>query len=605
MNPSASIHYRIVPSDPQAHLFRVVLTIPAPAPSGQVVTMPAWIPGSYMIRDYARHVIRLQARCGNEPVAVEKRDKDSWACAPCEGPLQLEYEVYAWDLSVRGAHLDTGHGYFNGTCVFLQVEGQQDHPCRVEILPPEGGAYHDWRVATTLQPDTAQPYGFGGYRADDYDELVDHPVEMGRFDLVSFEACGVPHDVVLTGRHHADLDRLARDLKPLCEQHIRFFGEPPPVSRYLFQVMVTGDGYGGLEHRASTSLITSRGDLPRPGRDEVDDGYRRFLGLCSHEYFHIWNVKRIKPAAFTPYDYQRENYTRLLWAFEGITSYYDDLALVRSGLIDRDSYLELLGRTITRVRRGSGRLKQSVAESSFEAWTKFYKQDENAPNAIVSYYAKGALVALALDLTIRRGSGGKKSLDDVMAALWRRHGQTGQGVPEDGVERIAAEVSGLDLDGFFDQALRSTDELPLAELLPWVGLELKWRRAESADDQGGKPPTEDGARVRPWLGARLTDGNGGARLSQVFDGGPAQAAGLSAGDVIFACDGLRVSGKELDGRLRAYPVGTRVRIHAFRRDELLEVDLELTAAPADTAWLAPLEGDEEAARRRKDWLGTE
>src|SRR5581483_4613820 len=333
-----------------------------------------------------------------------------------------------------GAHLDTTHAFFNGPSVFLKVEGREDDPCEVEILPPKGARYRSWRVATAMRRKDAGPNGFGTYRADNYDELIDHPVEIGAFTLPAFRACGVPHGVALTGRHRADMDRLCRDLKVLCETQIRFFGEPAPMDRYLFLVTAVGEGYGGLEHRSSTALLCSRDDLPQKGVAEVTNGYRTFLGLASHEYFHTWNVKRIRPAAFSPYDLNRESYTTLLWAFEGITSYYDDLLLVRSGLITRDAYLELLGKAVTSVLRAPGRLKQTVEESSFDAWIKYYRQDENAPNAMVSYYVKGGLVALCLDLLIRSETQGRRSLDRVMRALWKRYGQKGVGIPEDGIE---------------------------------------------------------------------------------------------------------------------------------------------------------------------------
>jgi predicted metalloprotease with PDZ domain len=234
----------------------------------------------------------------------------------------------------------------------------------------------------------AAPLGFGRYRAQGSADLIDHPVEMGDFLHTQFLAAGTPHEIAIYGRHRADLGRLSRDLQKVCEEHANLFGELPP-DRYLFLMMVVGQGYGGLEHRDSTSLICSRADLPVPGQTEVTEGYRRLLGLCSHEYFHLWNVKRIQPARIQSSDLSGEVHTRLLWAFEGFTSYYDDLALVRCGLITERDYLDLLAQTITRVMRVNGRTKQSVAESSFDAWTKFYKQDENAPNAIVSYYAKG------------------------------------------------------------------------------------------------------------------------------------------------------------------------------------------------------------------------
>ncbi len=580
------IHYQVQPVSPQAHLFEVVLRIAQPAPEGQVLTLPAWIPGSYMIRDFARNIVTLHASSGGKRVAAEKTDKQTWRCAAANGELEVSYQVYAWDLSVRAAHLDTTHGYFNGTSLFLKVVGQEHVGCSVEILPPEGEAYRNWRVATTLPVDGAEHLGFGRYRAADYDELVDHPVEMGAFTFVSFEAAGTPHEIAITGRHQADTERLCRDLQAICEYQIGLFGELPPMERYLFQVLALGDGYGGLEHRSSTSLICKRTDLPRADDKEVSEGYREFLGLCSHEYFHLWNVKRIRPAVFRQADLSSEVYTRLLWAFEGITSYYDDLALLRSGRIDRQSYLDLLARMITRVLRGSGRLKQTLEESSFDAWTKFYKQDENAPNAIVSYYAKGALVALALDLTIRRHSGGEQSLDDLMRALWRRHGREDLGVGEGDIEALAAEISGADLSGFFDQALRGTADLPLKELLAEVGVELLLRPARDAKDRGGAGKGESAAAAqKPVLGAGFQADGAGAKLTVVLDGGAAQQAGLAAGDVIVAVDGIRASGEGLEAQIARVPAGISVSVHAFRRDELMRFDLRPQPAPLDTCEL--------------------
>jgi predicted metalloprotease with PDZ domain len=597
-----SIRYRIQPSHPEAHLFRVTLTLPEPDPAGQRLFLPAWIPGSYMIRDFARNVVRLAAHDEAGEVAVHRDDKNTWRCAAIAGPLTVDWEVYAWDLSVRAAHLDTTHGYFNGTSVFLCALGHESRPCLVEILPPEGTAYRDWRVATTLSRHDAPEFGFGTYCAADYDELIDHPVEMGHFTLARFDACGVPHEICITGRHQADLERLCGDLTRVCEQHIRFFGEPAPVDRYLFQVLAVGDGYGGLEHRKSTSLICSRTDLPRSGDAGLPDAYRGFLGLCSHEYFHTWNVKRIKPAVFSPYRLDRERHTRLLWAFEGITSYYDDLALRRAGLITREGYLALLGQTATRVWRGSGRHKQTVADSSFDAWTKFYKQDENAPNAVVSYYTKGALVALCLDLTIRLATDGERSLDTVMRLLWQRYGRDPKGVPESAVEALAAQVAGEGLDGFFDLAVRSTEELPLADLLASHGIELHLRPATGESDKGGCPAS--GPIPTAELGARTKSVNDGLQLTHVLDHGSAQAAGLSAGDVIVALDGLRVRGSDFQQRIAVSSPGQRVTVHAFRRDELMQFELTLMASAPDTVYfLVADDPDPSAHGRLEQWLG--
>jgi predicted metalloprotease with PDZ domain len=588
----SAVRYRITPSHPEAHLFEVEIDIEAPAPEGQRLSLPAWIPGSYMIREFARHIVRIEARDGIRAVALTKLDKHTWQAAPCEGVLRVRYEVYAWDLSVRAAHLDTTHGFFNGSSVFLMVHGFEQQACEVDIRPPAGRMYKEWRIATTL-PESgarggAKRHGFGLYRAASYDALIDHPVEMGQFALHEFKACGVPHEVAITGHHHIDAVRLCEDLRHICEWQIRLFGEPAPFERYVFLVMAVGDGYGGLEHRASTALLCSRNDLPAPGAAAMSDAYRGFLGLCSHEYFHAWNVKRIKPAAFVPYDLARESYTRLLWAFEGFTSYYDDLALVRAGVIAQDDYLKLLAKTISQVVRGGGRFKQSVADSSFDAWIKYYRQDENAPNAIVSYYAKGALVALALDLTLRTKSRGAVSLDDVMRRLWQDYGVTGLGVPEDGVRRAAEAASGFKLKRFFDEATEGTEDLPLDKLLRAVGIDL------SFDAAGGAPV----------LGVKTANEGDNVKLTQVLDHGAAQRAGLSAGDVLVALDNLRVTPSSLEVLLKRRQPGDEVKVNAFRRDELMKFHVRLDAPAADQAKIAPAARASAAVKDLlKQWLG--
>jgi len=589
-----SVHYQVKPVNPSAHLLEVRCTVNQPQPEGQVFSMPAWIPGSYMIRDFAKNVVTMTVQAEDRSLAVELIDKQTWRCEPCDAPLTMTYQIYAWDLSVRTAHVDATHAYFNGTSVYICPEGCEQQPCTVELLPPDGEGFENWRVATAMQRKSAELHGFGSYVASDYDELIDHPVEMGMFTLATFEVAGVPHDIAITGRHNADMDRLCRDLKIICEHHVELFGELPEMERYVFQVMAVGEGYGGLEHRASTSLLCSRDDLPKAGDEAVNERYRGFLGLCSHEYFHTWNVKRIKPAVFMPYDLAQESYTRLMWMFEGITSYYDDLSLVRSGLINAESYLELLGQNITRVLRGSGRLKQSVWDSSFYTWTKFYKQDENAPNAIVSYYVKGALIALGLDLTIREKSAGTKSLDDVMRYLWQQYGKTAIGVPEKSIETEITQWLGIDLHDFFEHALRSTDELPLKQWLETVGVDMHLYPAQSADDKGGKLPEPVQRKCMP--GARYVTETAGVRLTHVFDNGAAQCCGLSAGDVIIAMDGIRVDAGSFEQKLAGARVGNGFELHAFRRDELMTFHLQATSPPDDTcaltfsestpAWLA-------------------
>ncbi|MHA6886618.1 M61 family metallopeptidase [Ralstonia pseudosolanacearum] len=599
--------YTIAPAAPEAHLFTVTVTVDTPDPQGQRFSLPAWIPGSYMIREFARNIVRIEATCGERAVRLAKLDKHSWQAAPCSGPLTVSYDVYAWDLSVRAAHLDPTHGFFNGTSVFLRVEGSEQVRCLVDIQPPAGDAYRGWRVATALREASgrvqgraaAKRYGFGWYEAADYDELIDHPVEMGAFALVSFEACGAQHDAVFTGRApNLDLERIARDFKRICEAQIRLF-EPHTAAapfldsnrRYVFMTMVTTDGYGGLEHRASTALMCARNDLPVTGRDETTEGYRTFLGLVSHEYFHTWNVKRIKPAAFVPYALDREVHTPLLWLFEGFTSYYDDLMLVRSGLISEAQYLEMLAKTWNGVLRGSGRLKQSVAESSFDAWTKYYRQDENAPNALVSYYTKGSLVALALDLTIRTQTGGEHSLDDVMRALWVASGRdfyapghAQRGVTEAGLIALMEETTGLRLRTLVRQLAEGRDDPPLPALFKAIGVTAT------------RKPTETAL----GLGAKVGAENGFVKLLQVFDGGPAQRAGLSAGDLVVAVDGLRVPSGQLDKSLARHRAGDTVPVHVFRRDELMQLDVTLSADATPQFALAL---SAEPSPLRSAWLG--
>ena len=568
-----AIRYSIVPKDLAGHLFEVSVTVEQPSSEGQVFALPAWIPGSYMIREFSRNIVQIRAESQGKQVALAKLDKHSWRAAPVDGPLRLQYEVYAWDLSVRAAHLDQTHGFYNGTSVFLRVLGQESLPHVVDIVRSAEAAAKSWRVATSLPELDAKRYGFGTYIAADYDELIDHPVEMGEFALATFKAHGIAHDIVITGRvPNLDMARLQADLKAICETQIAFF-EPKsrtaPMGRYVFLTLAVGDGYGGLEHRASTALICARADLPTtatPRKLDANDGYLKFLGLCSHEYFHTWNVKRIKPAAFAPYDLQNETYTPLLWLFEGFTSYYDDLLLVRAGVIDEATYLKLQAKTIGAVLRGSGRLKQSVAESSFDAWGKYYRQDENAPNAIVSYYAKGALVALAFDLTIRAKTDGKKSLDDVMLALWQRFGRDFyagglRGVTEAEVEALFDEATGLRLKPLFNRYVRGVEDLPLGKLYAPFGVRL-------VDERKSAKPSFDAA-----IGRDGAD----SKLAQVHEGGAAHRAGMSAGDVLVALDGLRIGGAPtaLDGLLGRYQVGQTVEVHAFRRDELMRFQVVL------------------------------
>ncbi|MCU7828197.1 MAG: PDZ domain-containing protein [Candidatus Thiodiazotropha sp. (ex Myrtea sp. 'scaly one' KF741663)] len=597
------IHYHIKPSSPEAHILEIRLLIQEPSSEGQILYLPAWIRGSYMVRDFARNIVTISASSDNESVELIKQDKQTWKAAPVDGSLLVTYQVYAWDLSVRAAHVDTTHAYFNGPSVFLGVAGCEKQPCHVEVARPNGKKYRQWRLAYAMPSITIDQEGFGTFQAEDYEALLDCPAEMGEFSETSFVVNECPHRLFVNGKQSMDMDRIRSDLVAICREEVELFGELP-IQNYLFLLWVVGDGYGGLEHRNSTSLMISRRDLPTKSMEEMSKGYRRLLGLCSHEYFHLWNVKRITPEVFQMQGTEREVYTRQLWVFEGITSYYDELILVRSGVIDRRNYFEMMAETVTRVMRGSGRHKQTLEASSFDAWTKFYKQDENAPNAIVSYYAKGALLALLLDLTIRLRSEGKFSLDDVMRLLWQRHGKTNMGLPEGGFEALVDEVTGLDFKEFFDLGVRSTDDLPLEEALREFGVELHLLPAKSSSDNGGVVEARSkSTSARSVLGAKWQQKGPGIFLQQVFDDGAAQKAGLSAGDEIVAVDGVRMDASDMEHFIAHTPAGDSLTLHIFRRDVLMQFEVSPLPVPPDTCYFYLPEKIDDAQRIRRDaWL---
>ena len=515
-----------------------------------------WLAGSYMVREFGRHLSGLSATQGRAPRAVQQLDKTTWQVA-CSGSaaLVLQYQVYAFDTSVRTAFLSTERGFFNNTSLCLRVHGREDQAHHLSLV----GLPKGWDVATAMPSLGASPRGLPSarglpsprglhYAAADYDELVDHPFELGPFWRGRFKAQGVEHEFVVAGAWPGfDGDRLLRDSQRICEEHIRFWHGArgkPPFQKYVFMLNAVDDSYGGLEHRASTALIAARKDLPRQGEPGLSEGYLTLLGLVSHEYFHTWNVKRLKPAELCRIDHTRENYTELLWFFEGFTSYFDDLALVRCGLIDGARYAKLLAKTATAVQSMPGRRVQSVAQASFDAWNKYYRQDENTPNSTISYYTKGSQVALCLDLTLRRE--GRGSLDAVMRHLWALGAERGShvvaapgargsraalrdpgniGITEADIAQALKAVGGRSYAAELKAWVHGKGELPVADLLPTVGL-AQSREAE---------------RLSAAWGLRLSEGPvTGCVVRQVLRGSAAEAAGLCAGDEILAVQGWRV-----------------------------------------------------------------
>lgn len=576
------ISYRLEIADAHAHLFRVTLTIPQPA-SEQRVSLPVWIPGSYLVREFARHLSGLQAKQGSDEVALTQLDKATWVAA-CKGKgaLTLSYLVYAFDNSVRTAFLDAHRAFFNGTSVFMRVHGREAEPQRVELR----GLPKGWQVATALPLVKGQTY-----EAADYDELVDHPVELGTFWRGEFKAGGVPHEFVVAGAlPDFDGERLLADARRICEAEIDFWHGKKKTffKRYVFMLNAVDDGYGGLEHRASTALIASRRDLPQRGKTDakdLSDGYVTLLGLISHEYFHTWNVKRLRPAEFTRYDYGCENYTQLLWFFEGFTSYYDDLLLFRAGLIDEARYLKLLAKTFTGVLGLPGRKVQSVAQASFDAWVKYYRGDENTPNSTISYYTKGSLVALALDLSLRHE--GKGSLDDVMRLLWER--SEGGPISEADIAAALAQVGGRSYAKELKAWVHGTDDLPWPNLLAKAG--VAWSQ---------QPPS-----VAQRLGLRVSESAlTGIKVSNVLRGGAAEAAGVSAGDELIAVDGWRM--RRLDDLTRLMTAKRPAQLLLSRDQRVHTLAIELPPEPTSGAVslaLAPADKTPQAALAlRRAWL---
>ncbi len=570
------IRYVVDASATASHSFAVELSVERPGPE-QGLSLPVWIPGSYLVREFARHLSALVAEQDGRPVPLEQIDKASWIVR-CDGekPLIVRYRVYAFDLSVRAAFLDADRGFFNGTGVCLRVEGREGEAHRLAL----SGLAPGWEVATTLarhEGGTANEFV-----APDYDELVDHPVELGRFWRGSFTAAGVPHDFVVAGAlPDFDGDTLLADTKRICEAEVAFWHGPggkAPFERYLFLLNAVDEGRGGLEHRSSTALVTPRRNLPRkapsmagdgpaaPGngrsaaatataaRGELAEGYVDLLGLIAHEYFHAWNVKRLKPRDFARLDYSRENYTELLWFFEGFTSYYDDLLVRRSGLIDAAPYLKLLAKSLTAVAGTPGRELQSVAAASFDAWVKYYRGDENTPNATVSYYLKGSLVALALDLTLR--SEGRGSLDEVMRRLW----VSSDGGPIDEADIAAAleAVGGRSYATELAAWVHGTGELPLAALLARFGVALERQPATLAQR----------------LGVRVSESAlTGVKVTHVLRGGAGERIGLSAGDELIGVGGWRL--RRLDDALRFLAPAGATPLLLARDQRLLGVSLDV------------------------------
>lgn len=586
---SALIRFKVSAPNPHDHLLHVRVEIDAVGDVDHVdLSMPVWSPGSYLVREYSRHVQNLRAvGADGEKRRARKLDKATWRvdASNCNA-LVVDYEVFAHDVNVRANHFDDTHAFFTGVATYLYPQGRKDERVELEVVPPP---QTNWQVYTGLRAIDGSARRF---EAPNFDVFFDAPVEMGDHDPLEFEVDGKTHRMIFWGQGNYDREALANDLPEVIAANADIFGGLP-YDDYLFITLLSDGAGGGLEHLNSTALIYPRhhfGHGDKPG--SPDDGYITFLGLVCHEHFHVWNVKRIRPAALGPFDYQTENYTRDLWTVEGITSYYDTYGLLRAGVIDANGYLTRLLKRIQQYEQVPGRKLHSLEDASFDAWIKLYRPDEHTRNSTVSYYLKGELVCALLDLEIRRQTDGEQCLDDVLRHLWEHYYLGGDaGYPEGSYEQIVREVTGADVADFFDAYIRGTDDFDWNELLAPVGLELN---RESTTTQ------------KAWFGASTDTSDGRVQVSFVPSDSPAHRAGIYAGDEIIALDGWKVTGDNFSKLIADKGPGDSVVVHLFRRGELREQRVELGLAPPDKYCVHTREDADDAARALlRGWLGTD
>ena len=544
-----TIHYQVAMPNPQLHLFEVMLHVQNWSKSVLDLKLPVWTPGSYLVREYSKQVQDFRVEEGNEQQSLAwcKIRKNHWQInTENTSKITVHYRVFANELSVRTNHLDATHGYFNGAALFFFIPGFEQEPIQVTIVPPKS----DWQVTTTLPriPETTNTF-----EAEDFDTLVDSPFEIGCHQLYDFEVLGKLHQFAIWGEGNAVPERIIEDTKKIIEVEAELYGGLP-YDRYLFLLHLSSSGFGGLEHKNSCSL-----NYPRFGFG-AKDKYNRFMQLVAHEFFHLWNVKRIRPKALEKFNYNQENYTTSLWFCEGTTSYYDLVIPLRAKIYEKKAFLENLSKEITRLQTIPGRLVQPLSESSFDAWIKLYRRDANSDNSQISYYLKGELVSLLLDLLIRARHKNKRSLDDVMRLMWQQFGTEEIGFTPEQLQEVITSVADTDLSDFFHRYLDSTDELPFNEYLEPFGLKLIG--------------VEEEERL-PYLGMTVKTENGQEFIKFVEANSPAGMAGVDAGDQLLAMDGWRVSGEQLSDRLKEYDPGDTIQLTIFHHDELLTLSVTL------------------------------
>ncbi|WP_414572298.1 M61 family metallopeptidase [Nostoc sp. CCY 9925] len=569
-----TIHYLVAMSQPETHLFEVTLQlVDYPWPILDL-KLPVWTPGSYLVREYAKNLQDFVAFAKDKPLPWRKISKNHWQIDKAGvSELTIRYRIFANELSVRTNHLDATHGYFNGAAIFFRISGWEKQPIRVTIIPPRP----EWQVTTALSPVAEETNTF---LASDFDTLVDSPFEIGSHQLYQFEVLGKPHELAIWGQGNYQVQQMITDIQKIIRVEAQMFGGLP-YERYVFLLHLFSQAFGGLEHKNSCSLIYQRFGFRLPEK------YDRFLQLVAHEFFHLWNVKRIRPKALEVFDYDQENYTPCLWFCEGTTSYYDLLIPLRAGIYDAKSYLNHLSKEITRYETTPGRKVQPVSESSFDAWIKLYRPDANSGNSQISYYLKGEMISLLLDLLIRSTHDNQRSLDDVMLKMWQQFGEVEIGYTSEQLQEVIESVAGIDLTDFFERYIHTTEDLPFNQYLEPFGLELV------ADQQ-----------EEPYLGVRINTENGREIIKFVEAGSPAQAGGIDTGDELLAIDGIKLTANSLSDRLKDYQPNDKIEVALFHQDELRTYSITL-ASPNPTRYqVKPIDSPDSTQQQNfAAWLG--
>lgn len=575
MNANATVLFSVSFAEANAHIIGVSIELSAQA--RQKFSLPVWTPGSYMVREFSQHIVSIKATQGERSIAVRKIDKNTFVVDNEPGHLVVEYQVYAYDSSIRASFIDNTQAFFNGTTLFLRPHDFDSSPCRLTIAKENS----TWNVATALTALHIDQNGFGTYHANNYDELVDCPVQVSPMERLSFQANGIPHEIVLVGDVRPfNRERLQRDLTLLCENILRIFPGKPPFDRYLFIARFEEGGFGGLEHRSSTMLLNNPYSLPSDFVSEADAHYRSFLSLCSHEYFHAWNVKKIKPKSFVPYNYDQECYTDLLWLFEGFTAYYDDLMVCRAGLISKSSYLALLSKSLTQLMRTPGRHLQSLQDASFDAWIKFYRPHEGTPNHTISYYLKGSIFALFLDLTLRLESNNNLCLDHIMAALYEKFGD-GRGVEASDFWSVLKAKCARTPEGLFEAFISGTEEIPVLPLLEKFGINF----ALSSEDESSPNSMRD-SKKSAYFGFRHRFEHTKAIISFVEAKSPAEEAGLSPLDEVIGINNVRFDERNATDLLNSLPSTDNCSFLINRRKKIMTLMVKPKPKPLDVVRLS-------------------